>query len=294
MNAGLAAHLATGLTTVCQCWQVIRRDGVSYGFTDHDQTLTFGGQTFRADSGLTAHTLMQGTGLAVDNTEAMGILSSASITDADIEAGRFDGAEVSVWLVNWRDVGARTLRFRGTMGEIRRGAGAFHAELRGLTEGLNQPQGRVYQRGCSAVLGDAACRFALDTPGYAALRDAQEVRDAQVFTFAALAGFQPRWFERGRLSVLSGDGAGLYGIIKHDQTGPDGRRVIELWEPIRATVARGDALRLDPGCDRRAETCRTKFNNMVNFQGFPFIPGEDWLISAPVSEADADGGRLPL
>ncbi len=292
MNADLLTHLVTGLTTVCQCWELTRRDGVTYGFTDHDRNIAFGGVSFRADAGLTARALMQGTGLAVDNSEAMGMLSDASLTDADIDAGRFDGAEVKVWLVNWQDIAVRTLRFRGTIGEIRRGAGAFHAELRGLTEALNQLQGRVFQKGCSAVLGDKTCQFNLDTEGYVNKRTIQTVERAQVFRFSGMNGYAPRWFERGRLSITSGIGQGLYGIIKHDQTGPDGRRVIELWEPIRAAIATGDDIRIDVGCDKRADTCRFKFNNMANFQGFPFIPGEDWLVSVPVGQADNQGGSL--
>ena len=47
-SAALEAHLAEGLTTVCRCWAVTRRDGVTYGFTDHDMDLVFDGITFRA------------------------------------------------------------------------------------------------------------------------------------------------------------------------------------------------------------------------------------------------------
>lgn len=169
----LLDHLATGLTTVCRCWAILRRDGRVLGFTDHDLGLAFDGITFQANAGMTASALVQGTGLAVDNTEALGALSAAAITEADIAAGRYDGAEVRAWLVNWRDPGQRIEQFRGTIGEVRRGAGAFQADLRGLTEALNQPQGRVYQRQCGAVLGDAACRFDLEASGYAKTRAAK-------------------------------------------------------------------------------------------------------------------------
>ena len=151
--SALSDHMATGLTTVCRCWAVTRLDGVVYGFTDHDQALAFDGITFRADAGLTAKSLVQGTGMSVDNTEALGVLSDDAISDVEIDQGRFDGAQVQSWLVNWADVTARKIQFRGHIGDIRRGSGAFHAELRGLTERLNQPRGRVFQKRCSAVLG---------------------------------------------------------------------------------------------------------------------------------------------
>ena len=292
MNAAFEAHLATGLTNVCRCWAVIRRDGVTYGFTDHDLPLEFEGLIYRADSGMSAKALVQSTGLSVDNTESMGVLTDGSITEADIDAGRFDGAQVLHWLVNWRDVSQRLLRFRGSIGEIRRGAGAFYADLRGLTEGLNQPQGRVFQRPCAAVLGDNECRFNLSTVGYFEERPVEGVERGQVFSFGFMELFDARWFERGRMRVLTGPGAGLVGVVKHDQYAAGGARVIELWEPLRALIAPGDVIRLEAGCDKRSETCRLKFNNYLNFRGFPDIPGEDWLMSVPTGQGDESGGSL--
>ena len=35
------AHLATGLTTLARCWRVVRTDGETLGFTDHDLDLAF-------------------------------------------------------------------------------------------------------------------------------------------------------------------------------------------------------------------------------------------------------------
>jgi uncharacterized phage protein (TIGR02218 family) len=222
----------------------------------------------------------------------MGVLSDPAITETDIAAGRYDGAEVRAWLVQWDDVANRMLRFRGTVGELRRGGGAFHADLRGLTEALNQPQGRSYQRQCTAVLGDAHCRFDLTTPGYREDRAAEGVTDAQVFRFAAMNTYDPRWFERGRLQVLTGTAAGLAGVIKHDRFAADGARVLTLWQPLGAMVAAGDLLRLDAGCDKRAATCRFKFANQLNYRGFPDIPGEDWLVSVPLRNGDNSGGSL--
>lgn len=278
--AGLDAHLATGATGVARCWRVTRRDGVTLGFTDHDCDLRFDGTVFRAGSGLSAAALSQTSGLSVDNTEALGALSDAAITEADIDAGRYDGAAVEAWLVQWAAPANRVVQFRGTLGEITHAGGAFEAELRGLAEALNTPRGRVYQKPCSAVLGDAACRVDLNAAGYVAEAVAVEIAGARVFLFEGgdVAGFEPRWFERGVLRVESGAAAGLSGAIKRDRFDAEGRRRVELWDGLHAEVAPGDALRLTAGCDKRAETCRLKFDNLLNYRGFPDIPGEDWLL----------------
>lgn len=286
---GLDAHLMTGATGVARCWKVTRRDGASYGFTDHDCDLSFEGVVFRAGTGLSAAALSQTTGLSVDNTEAVGALSDAAITEEDIFAGRFDGAEVLAWLVQWDMPENRVLQFRGSLGEISRADGAFTAELRGLAEALAVPIGRVYQTSCPAVLGDAECGFDLATPGYVAEGPIGEVTQARVFSFTALGNFEPRWFERGRLEVLSGAAKGLLGAIKLDRV--DGAiRTVELWDRLRASIVPGDVVRLTAGCDKRMETCRLKFANLLNFRGFPDLPGEDWQMAHPTRLSARSGG----
>ena len=288
-NAGLAAHLAAGVTTVCHAWAITRRDGKVFAFTDHDGPLAFAGYEFRADTGLSALALAQTTGLSVDNSEALGALSDASLREDEIEQGRFDDAEVRGWLVNWADTAQHWLNFRGTLGELTRADGGFRAELRGLTEGLNQPLGRVYQKACSAVLGDGSCRFDTSLPGYAQTLAVAQVTGARRFVWEQFEAFDTDWFTRGRLEVLDGPAKGLWSTIKSDRS-EDGRRVIELWEPVRGPVGTGTQVRLVAGCDKRVQTCRLKFNNFDNYQGFPDLPGEDWVVSVPGSTKANTGG----
>lgn len=286
---GLIAHLKTGTTTVCRAWEILRKDGVWFGFTDHDVDLVIAGRIYKANSGLTARALQQTTGLSVDNTEAVGALSDLAVTEADILAGRFDGAALTGWEVNWANPEDRMLTFRGSIGEITRAAGSFQAELRGLTEVLNQPQGRAFQRSCPAILGDKKCEFDLSQPGFSVELAVEAISGNRVLCFAGLTEFEDRWFEKGRLVVLSGSGTGVIGVIKNDRIGAMARTV-ELWQDIGPKLVVGDMVRLEAGCDKRGETCRLKFGNFLNFRGFPDIPGEDWLTSYPVSSQVNSGG----
>ncbi len=285
----LYAHLATGATTVCRAWALTRTDGVTLGFTDHDRDLTFDGVTFKAETGLTARALQQQTGLSVDNTEALGGFSDAAITEADLAAGRYDGASVRAWLVNWAAVGQRLVQFAGQIGEIQRSDGRFTAELRSLVDRLNQPRGRAYHRGCSAILGDAACGFDLDTPNYSVTLTLRGYDTLGRMLFDPVPGVDAGWFGRGKLVVQTGQAAGLSALIKLDLVAPS-QRVVELWDALGQMPQAGDTLRLFAGCDKLAATCQTKFGNFLNFRGFPHIPGEDWLMSYPVSGQVNDGG----
>ncbi|WP_120632842.1 DUF2163 domain-containing protein [Ruegeria sp. EL01] len=288
---GLHAHLQSGLTTVCRCWTITRTDGQEYGFTDHDKELQFDGLVFKASTGLTAAAIEQATGLSIDNSEAMGALSDASVRDEDIEAGRFDGAQVRAWLVNWANLDQRMLQFRGSIGELRRAGGAFHAELRGLTDLLNRPLGRVYQKPCTAVLGDGVCRFNTETPGYSVEAEILGFDGGTLLRLIGGEAADEAWFERGRLDVVSGQASGLWASIKQDRR-IDGGREVTLWSGIGGGLAIGDRIKLTAGCDKRMETCRLKFANTLNFQGFPDLPGEDWVMAVPKKNKSNKGGSI--
>ena len=48
--------------------------------------------------------------------------------------------------------------------------------------------------------------------------------------------------------------------------------IITLNYRLSAFVKIGDAVQVSAGCDHNSTTCQNKFNNKVNFGGFPFIP----------------------
>lgn len=269
-------------TTIARAWSVRRADGLTIGFTDHDRALSFEGVTFRPDRGLTAKALVQATGLSVDNSEATGALSDDAITERDLTAGRWDNAQLRMWEVDWTDAARRRLVFRGTLGEVARANGAFRAELRGLSEQLNSPQGRVYHRRCSSRLGDAICKVDLTAPGLSVQRQVEGLDEGRILTFTNFPPFAANWFEQGRIEVLSGGAEGLHSMIKNDTAFPGGRRVIELWSAPGILPVTGDQVRLTAGCDKAAATCRLKFANFLNFRGFPHLPSEDWLMAPQV------------
>ncbi|WP_179379795.1 DUF2163 domain-containing protein [Jannaschia marina] len=288
--SALADHMADGCATVCRAWVVRRRDGLILGFTDHDLDLDVDGVSCLAASGMTASALQASTGLSVDNSEARGILSHDAVSAEDIRAGLWDAAQVTAYLVNWARPSDFEILFRGSLGEISWGEGAFSAELRGLAETLNTARGRVFQARCDAVLGDGCCRQELG-PLFRVDVEVMAVEDDQILTLPLLRDYAPKWFESGHLLVLDGPADGAEARVKTDRSGDETREIV-LWGALRRSLRAGDRVRLEAGCDKRAETCRFKFDNFLNFRGFPQIPGEDWVMSYPVRTGRNDGGRL--
>ena len=291
IDPALQAHLDDGTTTLAWCWRITRADGVSFGFTDHDRTLTFEGTEFEPESGFAASEIRAGSDLSVDAQDAEGVLSSDRITETDILEGRWDNAEVELWRVNWADTSQRVLMRRGAVGQIRRGRMAFVAEVRSLAHVLGQTVGRTFQAGCDAGLGDARCGVDLDDPAYKGSGAVIDLLRDRAFTASGLAGFASGWFSFGTIDWTSGANAGRQAeMLAHDLV--DGVAVLTLLEaPVRA-VTKGDAFTIHAGCDKRIETCSAKFSNVANFRGFPHIPGQDTILRYASRDGGHEGGVL--
>lgn len=287
LPAPLASHLAGGVTSLCRCWRLVRSDGVTLGFTDHDRDLTFDGVTFAAASGLAPSEAETQLGMAVAGGEVSGALTSAAIAEADIAAGLYDAAEVTTYLVNWADVSQRMTLDAATVGEIRRSDQGFVAEMRGVMHLYDQQQGRLFLADCSADLGDSRCKVALAGLSVAGTVDASP--DRYTLSSAAVAARPAGWFTGGRLTLVSGANAGRSRMVKTHAT--DG--VLHVWEAFGAAIAPGDAITVTPGCDKTFETCQGKFANLANFRGFPHIPTPSFILTyARTGEAGLDGGLL--
>jgi uncharacterized phage protein (TIGR02218 family) len=273
---GLAAHLQTGATTLCWCWRLTRRDGLRQGFTDHDRDLVFDGTTFEAAAGFEASEVRESLGLAVDNLEITGALSSASLSDDDLAAGIYDDAEVEILRVNWANVSERVLMRAGSLGEVKRSGPAFSAEVRGLSHYLQQPRGRVFQYACDADLGDARCGIDLAGPIYTGTGAVASVLSERRFTVIGLSEYESDWFTRGLLTFTSGAAAGQkIEVRRHTRNG--GAVEFDLWQPVRSPLTADMMFTVTAGCDKTHTMCRAKFSNIANFRGFPHMPGNDFL-----------------
>ena len=284
------SHLDSGTTTLAWCWRLTRNDGEIFGFTDHDRPLTFDGTTFEPESGFTASEIRSGSDLSVDAQEAEGVLTSDTITETDILDGRWDNATVEIWRVNWQEPSSRALLRRGAIGQLRRGRLHFMAEMRSLAHVLGQTIGRTYQASCDAALGDARCGVDLNDPVFKATGTVVALSGDRGFAASSLSGFADGWFALGTLQWLTGANTGRRAeILSHAISGVN-VIVTLLEEPIRP-IEVGNTLNIFAGCNKRFETCQTKFANAANFRGFPHIPGQNTIIRY-AAKGDANAGAV--
>jgi uncharacterized phage protein (TIGR02218 family) len=280
----LAAKLASGVTTLAHVWRIVRRDGVEFAFTDHDRPLVFDALTAAPLSGVSGGVIEKSVGLAADSASVAGALNSEAITEADLGRGLWDGARVDIYRVDWSDPALRIHLFAGRIGEVRRGVQAFEAELRGLQAPLNVPVGRVFSRFCDADLGDARCGKNIENPAFRAGGVVTEVLGSHAFRAGGLDAFADQWFARGRIVW---EGGVQTEIASHRAEGA--AALIEVLDHPGAALAEDAAFTIYAGCDKRLATCRAMFDNVINFRGFPHMPGNDALRSGPGAGDKLDG-----
>lgn len=270
-SAGLASHLASEVTTLATCWKITRRDGQVLGFMTHVQDLTVGGVTYVSAIGsYTATAIRTSGGMAVDNLDVDAVFDSAYISEVDLRAGKYDFAQVEIFQVNYADVSQGVLKLRrGWLGEVASHGHYFQAELRGLMQALQQTIGRVYSKRCDADLGDARCKVSL--PGITIASAVTSVASRQHFDGSAIPGRRG-----GLLTWTSGANNGAKMEIHSVSV-----NTIVLVLPMGYDIAVGDTYTVYPGCDKLLSTCKTVFGNVLNFRGFPYIPGPDRALRYP-------------
>lgn len=272
----LATHVALGSTTLAYLLKITRLDAAVYAFTSADADVTVSSVTYLAAPGLTISSLETSAGLNVDNLELTTLDDGSTFTRMDVLGGLWRNAAFEISRYNHvTPVNGLEPLIVGTVGEVRLGRGMITAELRGLQQYLQQPVGAVSSKTCRARLGDAMC--GINLASYTYTGSVTAVTSRQIFTGDANPAVADAAMTDGIVTFTSGNNAGLSQKVKSF----DGT-LITLGLPMLQAIQIGDDYTFIAGCKKRlAEDCFTTFNNVLNFQGEPHLPGIDEMTSPP-------------
>jgi uncharacterized phage protein (TIGR02218 family) len=274
LDGAYTSHAAGEATAFCTLWRITRADSTVFRFTDHDRDVVMTDGTYLASSGYVASQARTQAGLNVDDQEVTAIFDAAAITEADLASGLWDGATVEIFSAIWSlpSAGARMIR-KGTIGQISHDGAVFRAELRGMMDRLGANIGRVVSPACDAILGDARCAVSLSAFTHSLTVTA--VTSRTVFEDSVLddSSTPAGYFNGGLITWATGANAGRSMEIKSHAAGG----VFTLFLPMVSNIAVGDTADVIAGCDKSLATCRDTFDNVVNFRGFPHVPGNDRL-----------------
>lgn len=277
----LESHYASRAHTLAKCLQITRADGVIFRFTDSDRRRTVGGNVY--EPGLVVTAISQQAGLGGNNLEVTTIYDN-TFTRTDFLLGRWAGARWWLFEINWASPsdGMNVSGYYET-GDIKHEMLTATIEL--LSKGaahLKQPVGIVTTKECRARFADyptpiysARCR--LDSAGFLVAGTITSVPSQQVARDSGRTEVED-WFGEAHFEWLTGENAGLTGRVRDYNV--NGTFTFSI--PFPAAINVGDTYRVIAGCrKRRDEDCLTKFDNVVNMQAEPDLPGQDKATAAP-------------
>lgn len=274
LSVDYLAHLRAPVTTLALCWRIQRLDGVVLGFTQHDRAISLGGVVYTPAPAFSVSEVERTMTEAVDNLDVSGVFSSNTLTDEDLQVGRYDDARLTIFRLNWADptMGQQPIA-SGLIGRVSRTDAGFVAELRGIKHLLQKQAAPVYSPSCRARLGDKACRVTLAAFERRTALTAQTSDTAFRFDNTGVVDSSLSF---GVLRWLDGPLTGQDSVIlTHSGT------AIELDESMTQALSFPLKVRVTAGCDKRLATCRDVFSNVANYRGEPYVPGLDSLLNYP-------------
>jgi uncharacterized phage protein (TIGR02218 family) len=123
-----------------------------------------------------------------------------------------------------------------------------------------------YSGQCNNVLYDDLCGVTAGDPSYTHSTGTVSSITGFVYEVSGAAAFGDGFFAGGTLENAAGGEARM--VIAH--TGNN----LTVTLPLE-TVAVGDLVTVRAGCGHTVTDCHSKFNNLANFGGFPFVPSNN-------------------
>lgn len=258
-------------TQLSTCILITKVLGSPVGLTDHNTNLTIDGVIYYSDGGVSPANTSAKSDMSLDTSEIVSLFSANSITKEQVLKWGLDNAKVRVFLVNRGDL-TRTYTLKdGYIGLVGLKNNMYSLEVVGKAAKLTHQVGRTYSPSCDTKLFSSRC--GLDVLLFNKSATVSSIVNKITFNITIAFNTASGYFAGGKLTWNTGQNSGVVIEIKNDTEVSPGNRSLEIFSEVPYTISVGDTMTITPGCDKSLTACREKFNNLVNFQGQPHVPG---------------------
>lgn len=268
LNVSILNEYEKNASTLCTCMKITRYDGLSFRVTDHDEEITFNNEVYSPKNSYESSNINSSKDLSVDTLEITSVADPIFFNEADILAGKLNGSEFEFFRTNWLNPSHKDVLRKGFIGSITKTRNTIKIELRGLAQLLQQNIVETFSERCNADLYDNRCKVLKST--YTTTSVIDSVSSNDVIICNALSSNPDGYYDFGYVEFTSGLNTGL----KKEVAVHSGNQVT-LLEGFPFNIEIGDNIKVYAGCNKFHSTCKDKFNNVINFRGFAFIPGTD-------------------
>lgn len=261
------------------------RDGTILRWTDAPISISYGGVTWLSNGPhITRADITTRLALEVPTLELTLVYDASSDLVETLPLGAFtvngglDGASVLIQralMPNWGNVAFGLIHtFAGIVGPSSAGDCKVVVTVKGGNNALNTQMPRTYyQSPCINSLYGSACGLARAKYTWTNACGAGSTNEVLVpaVALSAMAGQSfapsPDAFFEGGLTFSGGPNAGATRSIKSAADGS-----VALQYPLEHTPGAGDPFAITYGCPHTSDVCASRFANLANYRGFPFIP----------------------
>jgi uncharacterized phage protein (TIGR02218 family) len=225
------------------------------------------GHVYRTASGYEFTGYTANTSMAAAMIDLDGIAGFAGIGRDAIASGVFDNARCYLFACDWTNpIEDYEPIVASILGKTTIEDDRYKIEEMALVDVLSQSVGRTYTPTCPWRFGSAEC--GVNLLPITVTGTLTSVTSANLFEDSSRAEADD-YFAMGSIRFTTGANAGL----KEQEIRAYSSGVIETYEPFYYMPQVGDAYSMIPGCRKRfAVDCVVKWNNGVNFGGFPDVP----------------------
>ena len=278
-NANLLNILSQNTFINAHLFKFVLKNGTTLYYTDADTNISYNSNLYLSDAPtITGFIYKLTRGLEI-NTFDLDITVKPTHTINNqswmvaVRSGAFDGILITIhkaFMLNWTDSAEAVHLFTGYVGEATHSNQTIKLTLKSDADKLNTPIPKLmYQASCSRTLYDAGCT----------MNKASFNVQATITSGSNLAVLQTNfsqasnWANFGYLIFQNGQNVGVMRSIKRQTNG-----IIELSRPLEFLPAVGDLITVYAGCDKTQTTCTAKFNNVINFKAYPYVPKPETII----------------
>lgn len=261
--------------SIINCLKLTLQDGTVYGYTDYKEAITVDSVVYNPAPGFQKVKMNLTANAEVSNQKFGSAWVDAP--EEDLRGGKFDSATIEVAWASWKHPSyGRLVVFTGQLGEVSWSEAGFEVDIVSYMKNLSKNIGNVFTANCRHTLFSTA---KVGQCGYCGLSKSSFTHtgsvvsvDSHKWVFTISNTEATGYYSNGLVKFTSGFNSGLSAVIKSHE----GNKVT-LMLPTAFSIQAGDTFEIQAGCDKTLETCKSKFNNVNNYGGFPHIQTDSGL-----------------
>jgi len=281
---------------VATCWKIeqqLANNSATYRFTDWPETLLVAEgnvpgvtQTYTPTDGLNGSARRRDVDLSQNNFETQGIISSTAIKHEDLVGRKFDNAKITEYLVlvdvAWKGVITFDVYYIDT---VKFDGQVWQAQCKGVSSQIGEAYGELWSPTCRVeVFSQGPGKCNANPAAWTFTSDIGTIYEDRLSFLATDLNAPDTTLADGKLIWTSGKNAGFISEVKTQTLVlPAGHSNLTLQTRTPLPFTLGDTFTVTAGCNKLPGIgesaanghCLHRYNNLINFQGEPTIPGRD-------------------